>query len=106
MSRLGIALLLLGAAAIVGCRMCAHPYDYAGPVMDGQCESCGVPGGRAGSILSPGVQPVGEVQLPPGAAGVEVPAAAQSGVPVVVSVVPEVQARRTELFRWPPCPAL
>ena len=37
------------------CSMCAHPYDYSGPVMGGGCTSgCGI-GTRACSVLSPGV---------------------------------------------------
>jgi hypothetical protein len=40
----GIGLLLLA----VGCSMCAHPYDYCGPVYDGPCTSCGACGGGCG----------------------------------------------------------
>jgi hypothetical protein len=46
---LGIVAVLL---LLVGCQMCCHPYDYSGPVYDGQgCRSYG-PTSRAGSILS------------------------------------------------------
>jgi hypothetical protein len=40
----GIGLLLLAA----GCSMCAHPFDYCGPVYDGPCTSCGACGGGCG----------------------------------------------------------
>lgn len=35
-----------------GCRMCAHPYDYCGPVVDDPQACC--PNARAGSILATG----------------------------------------------------
>lgn len=41
---IGIGLLVLAA----GCTMCAHPYDYCGPVYDGPCVSCGACGGGCG----------------------------------------------------------
>jgi hypothetical protein len=41
MRRLFALLSLLGALS--GCRMCASPYDYCGPVVDDNC--CGYPGG-------------------------------------------------------------
>ena len=34
-----------------GCAMCAHPYDYCGPVIDDPQACC--PNARAGSILAP-----------------------------------------------------
>jgi hypothetical protein len=40
-------------SAIVGCRMCCHPYDYCGPVWDRGCQSC-CPHVRAGSVLAGG----------------------------------------------------
>ncbi len=46
----GIGLLLMAA----GCTMCAHPYDYCGPVVDGPCGCSCDPLARAGSILSGG----------------------------------------------------
>jgi len=50
----GLGLLILGA----GCRMCAHSYDYCGPLFSGKCgEQCD-PRYRAGSILSGTVLPV------------------------------------------------
>ena len=48
-----VALLALSA----GCRMCAHPYDYCGPTFTGECGQACMPNARAGSILSPGMQP-------------------------------------------------
>jgi len=56
-----VALLALSA----GCAMCAHPYDYCGPVYNGgSCQAC-TAGGRAGSILVPGLQSIPEGQLGP-----------------------------------------
>jgi hypothetical protein len=54
MIRTLVTVVLLGlAASAVGCRMCAHPYDYCGPTFSGQCgETCN-PMARAGSVLSP-----------------------------------------------------
>lgn len=47
-----LAALCLVASA-VGCRMCAHPYDYCGPTFTGgNCQPCDFYA-RAGSILSP-----------------------------------------------------
>jgi hypothetical protein len=46
----GIGLMLLAA----GCTMCAHPYDYCGPVVDGPCACSCDPLARSGSILSGG----------------------------------------------------
>ncbi len=52
MSRTLLAWSLVGLiTAAAGCKMCAHPYDYCGPVV-GPCQSCN-PIARAGSILSP-----------------------------------------------------
>lgn len=44
----GIGLLL----AATGCTMCAHPYDYSGPVVDGCCGCPCDPLSRTGSVLS------------------------------------------------------
>jgi hypothetical protein len=54
MSRaIGVCLMATFLAITAGCTMCAHPYDYCGPVYAGQnCEPCN-PQARAGSILSP-----------------------------------------------------
>ena len=47
-------------AAATGCSMCAHPYDYCGPMFTGgNCEACN-PDARAGSILSPPIQMMAE----------------------------------------------
>ena len=57
---LGVLAALLMAA---GCRMCAHPYDYCGPVYsDYGCQTCS-PYARAGSILvgSPEMIPSAEL---------------------------------------------
>ena len=46
---LGVMAVLLAAA---GCTMCCHPYDYCGPVYEGDgCQSCSLHS-RAGSILA------------------------------------------------------
>ena len=58
-----VALLATG----VGCRMCAHPHDYSGPVLSGACGSPCVPCDRAGSILTG--MPMGaamETEIPSG----------------------------------------
>ncbi len=48
---------MLALLAATGCRMCVSPYDYCGPVYEGQgCSSCGSEA-RAGSILAGGSQP-------------------------------------------------
>lgn len=55
----GLSLVAL-VAVTCGCRMCADPYDYCGPLFTGDC--CGppcAPYARAGSILSCGCQPCG-----------------------------------------------
>ena len=44
------AVLLAGAAAGGGCRMCQNPYDYTGPVVDSNCPNCGY--SRSGSVLA------------------------------------------------------
>jgi len=43
-------------AFLTGCRMCAHPYDYAGPVYHQGCGYNAMPGARLGSILEGGSQ--------------------------------------------------
>jgi hypothetical protein len=38
--------------SLVGCRICANPYDYCQPVFTGEnCQEC-VADGRAGSVLT------------------------------------------------------
>ncbi|NQU22338.1 MAG: hypothetical protein HQ567_13745 [Candidatus Nealsonbacteria bacterium] len=68
--------LLILIAASTGCRMCASPYDYCGPVSTDGCgqecdqgcgQGCGqavCPDVRQGSILSQGVQPM-EYEMQP-----------------------------------------
>jgi hypothetical protein len=41
--------LLSVVISTAGCRMCAHPFDYCSPVVEGGRSACGP---RAGSILS------------------------------------------------------
>jgi len=36
-----LALAIVGLAAGTGCRMCASPYDYCGPVVDNDCANAG-----------------------------------------------------------------
>lgn len=52
---LGLGLLAVLVSSSVGCRMCCHPYDYCGPVYqgDGQCQSCCSGHARVGSVLDP-----------------------------------------------------
>ena len=69
MFRSVLIVIVVGLVAVTtGCRMCAHPFDYSGPVLDGTCDGqadCGCDtcdgqaggGGRAGSILSGGMHP-------------------------------------------------
>jgi hypothetical protein len=41
-----------------GCALCAHPFDYCGPTVTGQCgDECDANAPRAGSILSGSVAP-------------------------------------------------
>ena len=52
-------------ATTAGCRMCADPYDYCGPLFTGDC--CGppcAPYDRAGSILSGGCASCGPAAIP------------------------------------------
>ena len=55
MVRTIFALCMVALLAVTaGCRVCAHPYDYCGPLFDGQGgQYCCCPNARAGSILSP-----------------------------------------------------
>jgi len=45
---LGLSALVLLAGA--GCRMCACPYDYCGPVVECGCVGCG---GEDGGVMPP-----------------------------------------------------
>jgi|GEM_PF-1238609 len=57
-----VAISLL--TATVGCRMCAHPYDYCGPLYQGDCGGVPCdPCARAGSILSPPLHLPGHGQV-------------------------------------------
>ena len=49
------AILLL---APVGCRSCAHPFDYCGPTFTNDCGCPCDPNSRAGSILVPEGAPI------------------------------------------------
>jgi hypothetical protein len=49
-----------------GCRMCASPYDYCGPIFTGgDCQQC-MPNFREGSILSPAAPLVSGPEIVPG----------------------------------------
>lgn len=55
MTALRFALLFVfGTSTLIGCRACGTCYDYSPPVADCVCGTCGH--GRAGSIISGGVQ--------------------------------------------------
>jgi len=49
-----LALIVLTA----GCAMCAHPFDYCGPTFTGECGQTCDPMARAGSRLSPPLEPM------------------------------------------------
>jgi len=49
-----VALIALTA----GCAMCAHPYDYCGPTFTGECGQTCDPMARAGTRLSPPLEPM------------------------------------------------
>lgn len=71
MSRIVLSWMAVGLVTLFsGCAMCAHPFDYCGPTVTGQCgDECDPNAPRAGSILSGSVAPTmayGEVDLPPG----------------------------------------
>ncbi len=63
-AQLVLAISMLTVAA-TGCTMCASPYDYCGPTFTGQPGEPCCPDARAGSILSPPLDPVGEGQIAP-----------------------------------------
>jgi len=66
MSRSLLTWIPLGLLVVAaGCRMCAHPYDYWGPVLTGGCPAEGGGDARAGSILSGIGQPIAEGQPAP-----------------------------------------
>ncbi len=60
MLRAGFAGLILGLVMLsMGCRMCAHPFDYCGPTFTGDGPCC-ADETRAGSILTAGAVPLPE----------------------------------------------
>jgi hypothetical protein len=66
---LGLFALVLLAAT--GCRMCASPYDYCGPVVESGCVGCDVFGGNSMGPPGEGTiednsPPVNGEMIPPG----------------------------------------
>jgi len=58
MLRLSALLVLIASLAATGCRYCASPYDYCGPLFTGRdCTPCD-PDARAGSIFAEQLMPV------------------------------------------------
>ena len=59
MSRTMLGWMTVGLVTLFsGCALCAHPYDYCGPTVTGQCgDECDPHAPRAGSILSGSVAP-------------------------------------------------
>ena len=59
MSRTVLGWMTVGLVTLFsGCAMCAHPFDYCGPTVTGQCgDECDPNAARAGSILSGSVGP-------------------------------------------------
>ena len=59
MSRTVLGWMTVGLVTLFsGCAMCAHPYDYCGPTVTGQCgDECDPNPPRAGSILSGSMAP-------------------------------------------------
>jgi hypothetical protein len=59
MSRTMLGWMTVGLVTLFsGCAMCAHPFDYCGPTVTGQCgDECAPNAPRAGSILSGSVSP-------------------------------------------------
>jgi len=51
-------MVVVASLATTGCRYCASPYDYCGPLFTGRdCTACD-PHGRAGSVFSGQLMPV------------------------------------------------
>lgn len=63
-AQLVLAFSMLAIAA-AGCTMCDSPYDYCGPTFTGQAGEPCCPNARAGSVLSPPLDTVGESELAP-----------------------------------------
>lgn len=83
MSRLAIASMLLSLAAATGCRMCAHPYDYCGPIVSQGCHGMQCHETyRAGSILSE-AGPMEGAPIPMDAPILDAPAAPASAEPAM-----------------------
>jgi hypothetical protein len=49
-------------AAVAGCRVCDHPYDYCGPVIDSNYHPLGP---RAGSVMHGDGAPIEAIPAPP-----------------------------------------
>lgn len=66
MLRIAVASATMALLAVTaGCTMCAHPYDDCGPTFTAEgCQRC-MPNARAGSILSPGLQPIAGAEIGP-----------------------------------------
>ncbi|HEY2826619.1 MAG TPA: hypothetical protein VGJ04_03380 [Pirellulales bacterium] len=80
---LGLSALILAAAT--GCRMCASPYDYCGPVVECGCMGGGDYGGGCGNgepsqeMMDDHSAPVeGEMIAPPNAPATPTPANSSS----------------------------
>ena len=87
-----LVLLTLAAAAIGGCRECAHPLDYYGPVYCGGSHPPTDQDIRAGSILSP--------PLCPAASPAEVPTPALEPVPAAESSPPAAEGQTVLRYDW------
>jgi len=99
--------VICSLAVTAGCRMCAHPYDYSGPLVEGGCASSCDPGARAGSILSPGAGigcgcDISGAEVPYGAVFEDAPLAdnpAESGTSNVAAAPRRLRAVRDDSFR-------
>jgi hypothetical protein len=55
MVRMLLACSMLALVAVTaGCSMCAHPFDYCGPLASGGCGGQACMGPRAGTVRNPG----------------------------------------------------
>ena len=70
-------------AATAGCRMCAHPYDYCGPMFTGECGSDCAWNSREGSILSETAGPMSSYEVTSPDAMVPIPDQMTGPVPGV-----------------------
>ena len=87
-----VVLLTLVAATVGCCRMCAHPFDYYGPVYCGGSHPPTDQDVRAGSVLSP---PICRPASPP-----EVPTPAIRPVPTAESSQPAPEGRAAPKYDW------